>query len=243
MSNIIGGISKSNSIQSINSAYNNNLANTYSRVSTFSNTMNQQMQSISSYGIRNVPMGKSSYNTTLPNYNVNSDNIGTTNPSTSELIDSIVDSDTNSQVFRVKIDAKDEATKERIANAVRVASDKYDVDPNLILAVIQKESYFNPNVTSKSGAQGLMQVMPANFKHLGITNGYNIEESINGGTKLLREYIDRYDGDIEMALMAYNGGPGTMARRGVKSINDLYKMPTETRNYVPKVMSIFRGEI
>ena len=73
-------------------------------------------------------------------------------------------------------------------------------------------------------------------------NAYNIEENINGGTKLLKEYLDRYNGDIEMALMAYNGGPTRMAQRGVKSVSDLYKMPKETQKYVPTVMKFYRGE-
>ena len=59
--------------------------------------------------------------------------------------------------------------------------------------------------------------------------------------KHIKEYIDRYNGDVEMALMAYNGGPTRMMNRGVKSMADIYKMPKETQNYVPKVMSYYRG--
>jgi soluble lytic murein transglycosylase-like protein len=85
-----------------------------------------------------------------------------------------------------------------------------------------------------------MQIMPSNFKHLGLSDPYNIEQNIDAGTKLLKEYLDKYDGNEEMALMAYNGGPGRMAQRGVKSPSDIYKMPKETQNYVPKVMNIYR---
>ena len=72
-------------------------------------------------------------------------------------------------------------------------------------------------------------------------NGFDIEQNIDGGTRHIKEYLDKYNGDVEMALMAYNGGPTRMAKRGVKSINDIYKMPKETQNYVPKVMKYYKG--
>lgn len=131
----------------------------------------------------------------------------------------------------------------KIYSAVDDAAKKYGVDPNLILAVIKQESDFDPNSTSGVGAAGLMQIMPENFSHLGITDGYDVDQNINGGTKLLKEYLDKYNGSSEMALMAYNGGPGTMQRRGVSSASDLYKMPQETQNYVPKVMGYYRNGI
>ena len=74
--------------------------------------------------------------------------------------------------------------------------------------------------------------MPENCKALGLEDPFNIEQNIEGGVKHIKEYIDRYDGDIEMALMM---------NRGVTSIDDIYKMPKETQNYVPKVMSYYRG--
>jgi Soluble lytic murein transglycosylase and related regulatory proteins (some contain LysM/invasin domains) len=131
----------------------------------------------------------------------------------------------------------------KIYSAVDDAAKKYGVDPNLILAVIKQESDFDPNSTSGVGAAGLMQIMPENFSHLGITDGYDVEQNVNGGTKLLKEYLDKYNGSSELALMAYNGGPGTMQRRGVSSASDLYKMPQETQNYVPKVMGYYRNGI
>lgn len=248
MSNIISGFSTNNLIQDRSISYNSEVGTElYNPTSSFSNTMKQQMNSFVVNGVRNVPTGLNSsiIDNTLPNYNINTNilNGAEENSSTSNIIDNVINTtESTGNEFRVKIDAKDEITKIRIANAVKDASATYGVDANLILAVIQKESYFNPNVTSKSGAQGLMQIMPSNFKHLGITNGYDIEENINAGTKLLKEYIDKYNGDIEMALMAYNGGPTRMAKRGVKSIDDLYKMPKETQNYVPTVMKIYKGE-
>ena len=239
MNNIISGISTNESlIQSRDLSYENSLIDD-SQDDSFSQVMYQNLVNSYSYGIRNVPIGRSStLISNIPNYN------STIDTSTNEIenIYTNFESDTSTNTkFRVEIQTKDVATKNRIAKAVEEASNKYSVDPNLILAVIQTESYFNPKCTSKAGAVGLMQIMPSNFNHLGIKDGYNIEENINGGTKLLREYIDKYNGDIEMALMAYNGGPTRMANRGVKSVNDIYKMPKETQNYVPKVMKIYRG--
>lgn len=132
---------------------------------------------------------------------------------------------------------------QKIYNAVDLAAKKYGVDSNLILAIIKQESDFDPNSTSEAGAAGLMQIMPDNFASLGITNKYDVEQNVNGGTKLLKEYLDQYGGNTEMALMAYNGGPGTMQRRGVSSADDLYKMPKETQNYVPKVMGYYRNGV
>lgn len=131
----------------------------------------------------------------------------------------------------------------KIYKAVDEASAKYGIDKNLILAVIKQESDFDSSTTSEAGAVGLMQIMPSNFSYLGIVNGYDINENINGGTKLLKEYIDKYDGNVEMALMAYNGGPGTIQKRGVSSADELYKMPKETQNYVPKVLGYYNNGI
>lgn len=135
------------------------------------------------------------------------------------------------------------ADMQKIYNAVDSAAKKYGVDSNLILSVIKQESDFDSNSTSGVGAAGLMQIMPENFSSLGITNQYDVNQNVDGGTKLLKEYLDQYNGNTEMALMAYNGGPGTMQRRGVSSSDDLYKMPSETQNYVPKVMGYYRNGI
>lgn len=138
---------------------------------------------------------------------------------------------------------RNSADMEKIYSAVDSASKKYGVDSNLILAIIKQESDFDSNSTSGVGATGLMQIMPQNFAHLGISDGYDVNQNINGGTKLLKEYLDKYNGNAEMALMAYNGGPGTMQKRGVSSANDLYKMPSETQNYVPRVMGYYRSGV
>ena len=140
----------------------------------------------------------------------------------------------------VAADVSNLTVDERIENAVQVYSNKYGVDSNLVKAIIKTESNFDPNVSS-AGAMGLMQLMPENCRDLGVEDPFNIEQNIEGGVKHIKEYIDRYNGDVEMALMAYNGGPTRMMNRGVKSMADIYKMPKETQNYVPKVMSYYRG--
>lgn len=132
---------------------------------------------------------------------------------------------------------------QKIYNAVDAASKKYGVDSNLILAIINQESNFDPYATSGVGAAGLMQIMPQNFSHLGITDEFDVTQNVNGGTKLLKEYLNQFGGNIEMALMAYNGGPGTMQKRGVSSAADLYKMPQETQNYVPKVIGYYKNGV
>ena len=141
----------------------------------------------------------------------------------------------------ITADVSNLTVDERIENAVELYSNQHGVDSNLVKAIIKVESNFDPNVVSSAGAKGLMQLMPENCKALGVEDPFNIEQNIEGGVKHIKEYIDRYDGDIEMALMAYNGGPTRMMNRGVTSIDDIYKMPKETQNYVPKVMSYYRG--
>lgn len=141
----------------------------------------------------------------------------------------------------ITADVSNLTVDERIENAVELYSNQHGVDSNLVKAIIKVESNFDHNVVSSAGAKGLMQLMPENCKALGVEDPFNIEQNIEGGVKHIKEYIDRYDGDIEMALMAYNGGPTRMMNRGVTSIDDIYKMPKETQNYVPKVMSYYRG--
>lgn len=144
---------------------------------------------------------------------------------------------------KIQSSYKDDNINKMIDDAIRISSEKYGVDENLIRAIIKVESNFNPNTVSSAGAKGLMQLMPFNCEDLGVTNPFDIYQNIDGGTRHIKEYIDKYDGDIQMGLMAYNGGPTRMAKRGVKSVNDIYKMPKETQNYVPKVMKYYIGEM
>ena len=125
----------------------------------------------------------------------------------------------------------------KINEVVDKYSEIYNVDKALILAIIKQESNFNKNAISSAGAKGLMQIMDFNLESYGVSNPYDIEENIEAGVKHIKYCLDKFSGNVEMALMAYNAGEGTMERRGVTSTNDLYKMPEETQNYVNKIMS------
>jgi len=116
---------------------------------------------------------------------------------------------------------------ERAANA-------YDVAPALVKAVIAAESDFDPAATSHKGAQGLMQLMPATALGLGVSDPYSPRDNVLGGTRYLRELLDRY-GDLSRALAAYNAGPRAVDRyRGVPPYR-------ETRQYVSRVLHYYRG--
>jgi soluble lytic murein transglycosylase-like protein len=88
------------------------------------------------------------------------------------------------------------------------AAERYAIDPGLIRSVILAESNFNPKAVSSAGAKGLMQLMPATARGLGVSDPFDPQENINGGAKLLRQLLNHYEGEIEMVLAAYNAGPG-----------------------------------
>lgn len=126
-----------------------------------------------------------------------------------------------------------------IDEAVEKASRKYGVDKDLIMAVIKQESDFNPSAVSSAGAEGLMQLMPGTASELGVTNPYDIGENVDAGTEYLRNMLNMYGNCKELALAAYNAGPGTLQYKDVKDSSDIYKLPYETRDYVQKVMNYY----
>jgi soluble lytic murein transglycosylase-like protein len=124
---------------------------------------------------------------------------------------------------------------------IKQSANKYNIKEDLIKAVIQAESGGDPNARSRMNARGLMQLTPITVKELR-KSGLNInpripEQNIEGGTKYLADLVNKYEGNIEHALAAYNGGPGKFHKAG-RNINNMRR---ETRNYVPKVMNLYNN--
>jgi hypothetical protein len=123
-----------------------------------------------------------------------------------------------------------EAAEAQIEKNIIEAAEKYDLPPDLIRSVIRAESNFDPLAVSRAGARGLMQLMPATAEELGIRDSFDIGQNIDGGSRYLRNMLNRFNGNVKLALSAYNAGPGTVERFG----GDVpYR---ETRLYVQKVM-------
>ena len=119
-------------------------------------------------------------------------------------------------------------------NIVRSASDRYDVDPDLVWAVMKAESNFNPRAVSRKGARGLMQLMPATARLLEVDDIYNPTENVNGGVRYLRSLLNRFRGNRRLALAAYNAG--------AKAVEHYKNVPpyAETREYVRRVLDYYR---
>lgn len=117
------------------------------------------------------------------------------------------------------------------------AAEKYNVPLNLLKAIGKTESNFNPTAVSKSGARGVMQLMPATAKELGVTDSFDPEQNIMGGAKYISQMLKRFDGDTKLALAAYNAGAGNVNKYG--------GVPPfkETQNYVVKVANYMKESL
>jgi len=119
-------------------------------------------------------------------------------------------------------------------NEIIVASKKHGVDPYLVRAVIKAESNFNPLAVSPKNAVGMMQLIPEAARDYGVGNPFDPEENIDGGVRLLKDLINYFNGDLELALAAYNAGKGSVIKHG-------FRIPpyTETMDYVDKVLGYY----
>ncbi len=127
--------------------------------------------------------------------------------------------------------AKIEAPYARI---VETASRAHGVEGRLVHALIWAESSYDPKAVSPSGAEGLMQLMPATAKRYGVRDPFDPKQNIDGGVKHLRELLDQFDGDLELVVAAYNAGANAVIRAG----NRIPPYP-QTAAYVPKVIAYY----
>ncbi len=124
----------------------------------------------------------------------------------------------------------------RIDQHIAAAATEHGVSRELIRAVIEIESRFDPRAISRRGACGLMQLMPATAKRFGVVDCHDVRQNIHAGTRLLKALLIRYDGDIPLSMAAYNAGEGAVARHG--------GIPPyrQTRAYVRKVEELLAVE-
>lgn len=118
---------------------------------------------------------------------------------------------------------------------INTACDRHGVDPALVHAIVKVESDFNPYAMSRKGAMGLMQLMPQTALDMNVRNSFNPGENIDGGVKYLRYLLDRYEGNLPLALAAYNSG-----ETAVKKWGTIPPFP-ETKNYVQRILKLYNG--
>lgn len=127
----------------------------------------------------------------------------------------------------------DPLPKKEVQDLINSASKRHGVDSTLLRNVIRHESGFRPCAVSTAGAMGLMQLMPATADHFGVTDPFDAAQSVEAGTRYLKELIDKYQGNLRLALAAYNAGPARVDREG--GVPDI----PETVAYVSKVLGGF----
>jgi Transglycosylase SLT domain len=123
--------------------------------------------------------------------------------------------------------------RDGVEKLVREAADRHRIDPALVRAVIETESNWNSQAVSRKGAFGLMQLIPTTAQRFGVSDAFNAKQNVDAGVRYLKSLLDRYNGNLDLALAAYNAGEGAVDRaHGVPSF-------AETRNYVQKVQNAY----
>ena len=125
--------------------------------------------------------------------------------------------------------------RSELRQLVNQISLEYGMDPKLVDALVRVESSYDPRAVSRKGAMGLMQLMPDTADRLEVEDPFDPEDNVRGGVKEFSRLVDRYAGNLQLALAAYNAGEGAVARyRGVPPYN-------ETRNYVSRILTLYTG--
>src|ERR1700756_483440 len=128
-----------------------------------------------------------------------------------------------------------QASAEEIDQSIVMAAARHNVDPNLVRAVVKVESNFNSNAVSRTGAMGLMQLMPKTARELRVKNPFDAQQNVDAGVRHLKYLLENYNGDVNLTLAAYNAGEGAVRRSaGVP----LY---AETQDYVRKITRLYNG--
>ncbi|MBI5141905.1 MAG: lytic transglycosylase domain-containing protein [Nitrospirae bacterium] len=124
-------------------------------------------------------------------------------------------------------------SREYCDSVITDASGRHGVDAALVRAVVKAESDYNPLAVSNKGARGLMQLMPETARDLAVTNVYDVEDNVDGGVRYLRNMLERFGGNMKLALAAYNAGPAAVEKH-----NGIPPYP-ETRTYVDRVLRFY----
>lgn len=128
-----------------------------------------------------------------------------------------------------------QASADEVDQSIVMAAARHNVDPNLVRAVIRVESNFNSNAVSRTGAMGLMQLMPKTARQLKVKNPFDPEQNVDAGVRHLKYLLENYNGDVNLTLAAYNAGEGAVRRSaGIPRI-------AETQDYVRKITNIYYG--
>ena len=128
-----------------------------------------------------------------------------------------------------------------LAEIINEAAQTHGVDPNLVAAVCFKESRYNPNAVSRIGAEGIMQLKPKTARSLGVMDSFDARQNVMGGTKYLRKLLDRFKGDVDLALAGYNAGPERVAKEGVNATAEATEYVATVKRYYATALRAAQG--